>query len=118
MKKLMLTMGLAAITAIGWSQSDSYTTGACFCNGIFFKVSGEISISDNTVEILGNTYNIVPSTNSTIYITDGVNTGSIVIMNHTTPKRVKGFTPQYDVIHNLDVNSQIGSCIYYVIKNE
>lgn len=120
MKKLLLTMGLAGISAIGFGQNTSYTIGAGFTRGIFFKLNGTIQINDSTVTITTDrtwSYDIVPSTTGVIYITDGVQTGTLAVSNTFTPKKVKGFIPTHNVVHTLNINNPSHSTIYYTRLN-
>ena len=120
MKKLLLTLGLAAISVIGFSQNTSYTIGAGFSGGTFVKLNGTIQISESTVTMTANktwNYDIVPSTTGEIYITDGIQTGKLVISNPPSRKKVKGFVPTHDIVHILNVNNPLHSVIYYTRLN-
>jgi len=117
MKKLFVTLGLAFITAVGFSQSTSYTIGGCFAGGAFFKLNGTIQVNDSTVTITTNrtwNYNVVPSTTGEIYITDGIQTGKLIISSPPSRKKIKGFVPTHDIVHILDANNPLHSTIYYV----
>jgi hypothetical protein len=115
MKKLLFI--LFFISAASYSQT--YKSGAGFFNPNFFKMDATLKISDVKVSIENSInnkttvieYEVVKKVNGYIYITDGVMTHSLSMLNETGTK--KGFKYDTLIVFSFDKRQSEIPLMYY-----
>lgn len=95
MKRIIIFLVL--LISFTFAKSQTFKLGVMFSSGIHVKIDGKIEVTDSIVTIKcsfqgiteASVFDFVKKANNIIYITDGVMTHSIVVMNQTGKK--KGF---------------------------
>ena len=92
-----ITILLVLLISFTLAKSQTFKLGVLFYNGIWGKIDGKIEVTDSIVTLkysykdISESYefDFVKKANNIIYITDGVMTNSMTVMNQTGKK--KGF---------------------------
>lgn len=95
MKRIIILLVL--LISFTFVKSQTFELGVLFSNGIWAKIDGKIEVTDSIVTLKYSfqeicefyEFDFVKKANNIIYITDGVMTHSMTVINQTGKK--KGF---------------------------
>jgi len=92
MKRIIIILVL--LISFTFAKSQTFKLGVLFSNGIWAKIDGKIEVTDSIVTLkysfqeISESYefDFVKKANNIIYITDGVLTHSMIVMNQKGKK--------------------------------